>query len=297
MIKKIRELTPDIIGIGFETRNRKQGFDTIRIAKLASPKSIIISGGVHSTMTTQDLLENISQLNIVVRGEGEQTMLELCKAIQAKECDLSNIIGISFRHGKDIIHNSDRPFIHNLDKLPFPAYHFFSLCFSPQLRKGIKAIPVATSRGCPFNCSFCGISAFWHGNYRAMSSFRVIEEITHLVDRYKVKKIYFEDSSFTLNPNRAREICNGLIKIKNKNNHRLSWQCNIRADKNITKGLLAYMKEAGCKGISMGVESGSSRILTRIRKMIDLEDVKRIAEWCSQMNLSVYCFFSDGFSF
>ncbi len=288
--KEIKNRKADIIGISFETENRFTAFDTIRAAKEASPKSFLVAGGVHPSLTAEETLANIQELDTIVRGEGEETFLELCRTI---ECggDLSKIKGLSFKRGKEIIHNSGRPFIHNLDSIPFPALHLLDL---RKYYARNDCLSVITARGCPFNCLFCANFPFWGKANRFRSVSNVMEEIEYLEGNYQFKKILFIDSTFTVSRERTEEFCRALIEKRRKGNKPFFWNCSIRCDKIITKDLLLLMKEAGCTEVLTGIETGSAQMLSQMKKNVSQEQMGDIIKWCREIGLKVYCFFMMG---
>lgn len=290
--KEIKNRRPDIIGVGFETENRYVGFETIKIAKSVLPKSLVIAGGIHVSLTAEDTLNNIHELDAIVRGEGEETLLEFCKAVEGND-NLSKIDGLSFRWHKDIVHNSARIPIQNLDNIPFPDYKFLVLKQYSLFNEG--GFLTITTRGCSFNCTFCCSPVFWGRRVRFRSIPNILAEIEYLVSRYRIKKIIFIDDTFTLDKQRVTQLCQALIEERRKNNWNFFWQCNIRCDKVVTKDLLALMREAGCLKLGAGVESGSPQVLSQIKKNIDLEHVRNIVTWCKELGLEIFCVFMMNF--
>lgn len=247
--------------------------------------TMVVIGGPHASTLPDETL-NDSNIDVVVRGEGETTMLEL-----AEGRSLASILGISYKTGKLRQHNPDRLPIRNLDELPFPARDLL-----PNERywtPGIKRKPFATiltSRGCPHHCNFCQHSVFGY-TWRPRSPQNVLSEIDSLVVNYKVKEIDIVDDGFTLDVNRAMKICELLIQ----RGYNLIWRCSngIRVDR-ITKELLNKMWEAGCRSIAFGVETGDEMILRRIRKGITLEQVKKAFTQCKQIGIETTAFFIVG---
>jgi anaerobic magnesium-protoporphyrin IX monomethyl ester cyclase len=287
--KKIEEKfiksKPDIVGVTFTTETRFDGFKCIKLAKKTIPDAVVIAGGPHVTFTAQDTLANVPELDIICRREGESTILELVREIE-KEVDLKSILGISFRQNGKIVHNLDRPFIKNLDDIPYPARHLLSMdkydfVIDVPGKGKIKATNVMTSRGCPIGCCFCSTTEMWGRQFRARSPQNVVEEIEHIIDNYGIQGFWFFDDTFTMNKKRVDDICN-LILDKELD---ISWFCDVRVD-TIDKNILKKMKEAGCYSIAYGVESGSQRILDEvIGKKISLEQVKNVKKWCNELGI------------
>ena len=200
-------------------------------------------------------------------GEGEQTALELVNAIHSgnKE-EIPSIKGIIFRNDSGIVRTPPRAYIEDLDTIPFPARHLL-----PDLKKYryrfYKHLPTATiitSRGCPYQCTFCDRAVF--GNKLRMRSIKnMLDEIEILVKEYGVRGINIQDDLFTITPQRVIEFCDQLMSRKLK----ISWSCLARVDC-ITPEMLKIMKKAGCWQIGYGIESGNQKILNTINKNITL---------------------------
>lgn len=284
---ELLKFKPDIIGVSFTTETRFEAFRAIRLIRKIFPSSLIVAGGAHVTWTAGDTLLNIHELDVVVRGEGEETFLELIKAYE-NNLSLAGILGLSYRQNGRVIHNSDRPFISNLDALPFPARHLSKgdkICSFLKLPNGkkIPALHIMTSRGCPIGCNFCITTQTWGRICRFRSPVNVVEEIEELIEKYKVKGLSFFDDTFTMNPIRAEQICD-LIISRQLN---ISWWCEVRVD-TVTLDLLKKMKAAGCYQVYFGVESGSQRVLDEIiKKKINLEQVKTVAKWCNEAGILI----------
>jgi anaerobic magnesium-protoporphyrin IX monomethyl ester cyclase len=220
-------------------------------------------------------------VDIVVRGEGEQTILEIASHV-ADSCfnGLHEVAGITFRENGQIFQNPNRPFIHNLDQLPFPAYNYFPL------RKyrlfGKIALPIITSRGCPFQCTFCLVPRMAGKVFRARSPRNVVNELEWQRDMHGAGAFSFYDEMFTYDKKRAIEICE---EIK-KRNINLPWDCQTRVDQ-ISKELLAEMRDANCQLISFGVESGSQKMLDIMKKGTTVEQNERAIRWAKEADLSV----------
>jgi len=278
--KKIEREEPIIVGISACTEAYSNALRIAKIAKEVNSEIVTVVGGPHVTFTPIDTLRN-KEIDIVVRGEGEITMLELANHFIKGTPPIEKIRGISYKAEGDIIYtNPDRPFIHDLDRLPFPARHLFPLRF--------YQFPgnISTSRGCPYNCIFCSASAMWGRKYRTRTPKNVIKEIIYLVEKYGIRSFTFVDDTFTVSRRRTYEICE-LIKALTPD---IKWQCSTRVD-TVTEGTLSEMKNAGCYAITLGVESGSLRILNEIRKGITLDQVRRDVRYAVKLALEVYCSF------
>lgn len=282
--KKYLSAHPEIVGITSATDARFTAFECAKVAKALLPDPTVIMGGPHVTITAEDTLLHIPWIDVVVRGEGEHTLLELCRKLEEGK-DLSSVLGISYRDGDRIVHNPPRPLIQNLDELPFPAYNraLLDKCKRPETPEGkLPFAPIVTSRGCPFGCAFCSSSEFWGKRFRARSPSNVIAEIKYMIEKFNVRSFGFNDDVFTLVKNRVVEIC----KLIQEEKLDIWWYCDIRPDL-VDKDLLATMKKAGCYNVSFGVESGCDFIRERILgKRITREQIMNVVKWCQELGIS-----------
>jgi len=285
LLNNIRRFSPSIVGFTAVTPAINLVKNFANAIKEESKGTMIVIGGPHASALPDETL-NDSNIDVVVRGEGETTMLELAERRNPK-----SILGISHNLEKLRQHNPNRPPIRNLDEFPFPARDLL-----PNERywtPGIKRKPfttILTSRGCPNHCNFCQHSVFGY-IWRPRSPQNVLSEIDYLVENYKVKEIDIIDDGFTLDVNRAMKICALLIQRR----YNLIWRCSngIRVDR-ITKELLNMMWEAGCRSIAFGVETGDEMILRRIHKGVTLEQVKKAFAQCKQIGIETTAFFIIG---
>lgn len=289
---KMREKGPHIVGVTVTTENRFQSFEVLRQAKMAVPDAVTLIGGPHVTNTAQDTLEHLDFIDAVVRGEGEETLLEICESLRTGG-SFEGIRGVSFRNSNGlIIHNQSRQPIEDLDELPFPARHLVDhdrYNFRVDV-PGVGLLPAAnimTSRGCPFNCNFCATPANWGRHVRTISPSRVIEEMKLVVKNYGVKVIWFYDDTFNINQKRVEELCRLIIA----EHLEIFWFCEVRIDV-LSKELLSIMKEAGCFHIGFGVEAGSERVRREIvRKNFDTDQARRVVQWCNELDIIANPFF------
>jgi radical SAM superfamily enzyme YgiQ (UPF0313 family) len=215
-------------------------------------------------------------------GEMEISLEKLCLNLNET---LENVPAIIYRVENKIIQNEPE-FVKELDNLPLPAYDLLDL-------KNYNTIGVKTTRGCPFNCSFCllGGTTIKHGfrKYGYMHAKRVVDELELLQDKYNIKRVYFLDETFTIPKNRVTAICN---EIK-KRNLELTWYCQTRCDC-VDYSLLKTMKEANCTQVQFGVESGSQLQLTNISKRMKLSQTEKAFEWSQQLGLNTAAFLIYG---
>lgn len=292
--KEILDFRPDFIGVTSTTENRFQSFKLIKLAKKVFPQASTILGGPHASMAAEDCLSYIRELDFVVRGEGEMTMLDLCKWLEEgkKQGSLDSIAGITFRKEGHIQSNPPRTPIQDLDSLPFPAFHLipfeeYRFTFPVPGRGELPAVNMMTSRGCPFNCNFCATPINWGRHVRMRSPENVVSEIELLVEKYGAKVIFFFDDTFNANPKRAEQICDLILERKLD----VFWKCDVRMDL-INKPLLTKMKKAGLFHLSFGLEAGSERIRNQIiNKKVDVGDFHNLVRWCQELDIIPNVFF------
>ncbi len=265
VLKRIEVSKADIIGAGATTVDFDYASEILKEAK-ARFNIITLLGGPHATILPNQILRENSHIDYLIRGEGEITTSQLLKQLAPKG-DLSQVEGLSYREKARIIHNADRPFIPNLNDNCVPARHLvdqtkYLLTFPGKGMRRMTAIQAM--RGCPFRCIYC---------YRMFGSkvrFRdlrfVIDEIEDCVNNYGVEHVTFIDDTFMISARRVTELCEAIIERKLK----FFWRCYTRAD-TIEEDLLRKMEKAGCKQISIGVESGNQEILDKSHKGIRLE--------------------------
>jgi radical SAM superfamily enzyme YgiQ (UPF0313 family) len=290
----IRRFEPDIIGVTSTTENRFQSFDLIRLVKKTRPKALTVLGGPHASMAAEDSLAHIPELDLVVRGEGELTMIELCRALDGNwdPARAAAVPGCVLRLDGRIVAAPPRAPIQDLDTLPFPAFHLvpfekYNFVIDVPGRGPLPAVNIMTSRGCPFACNFCATPVNWGRRVRMRSPENVVAEIEALVSRYGAKVVFFYDDTFNADPKRVGRICDLILERKLD----VLWRCEARLDL-IDKPLLAKMKQAGLFHISCGLEAGSERVRNQVvGKKIDIADFHNLVRWCEELGIIPNAFF------
>jgi radical SAM superfamily enzyme YgiQ (UPF0313 family) len=270
---------PTMVGIGSMTPTIESALKSARVAKEVCPDAKVLMGGPHATFADKQILTDEKAVDIIVRGEGEETILELAK--QSPEMPkIGEIKGITFRKDNQIIQTSNRPFIQNLDALPRPAYKYIPV--KKYWIAGRKLLPIMTSRGCPFQCSYCVASEMFGARFRARSPKNVLDELEWLRDEYGAEGIAFQDDTLTFDRKRAVEICDGIIERKIN----LPWGCGTRADV-VTKEVLAKMSKAHCNETMFGVESGCQRMRDSMKKRITTKQCENAVKWAKEAGMFV----------
>ena len=297
--EEIQKRKPDIVGIaGPFTCQIENSLKISDLTKQVDPKILTVVGGPHVTTVPQGFLQEAKNVDIAVVGEGEYAMLEIVEYFEGKK-QLSEIKGIAYRQDGNVVVNQPRPFIENLDDLPYPAYHLVDMeQYLSNKKIGYRsfqdrALSMITSRGCPFNCCFCAVHLHMGQGFRAHSASYVLNHIQYVVEKFKVKNIFFEDDNLTLDLKRFEAICDGIIERKIK----IGWETpnGVRADC-LNLNLLKKMKQSGCNSVFVGVESGDQQILDNvICKSLDLNRVVEFAKNSKQIGLKTGAFYIIGF--
>lgn len=253
--------------------------------KKTFPELKIVMGGPHPSVMPDEILGN-EYIDYVVRGEGELTVLELVRGD-----DPQNILGLSFKRNGSLVHNHPRPFIEDLDKMPFPARHLLPMDkYSPTPGNYLRlpAASMITSRGCPGRCTFCNTDMFGK-TIRFRTAKNIAEEITSLIRDYKIKEVSFYDDTFSVNKKNIQELCDIILKDKID----ITWSCMSRIDC-MDPNLLKQMKKAGCHSICYGIESADRQILENINKRISLDRVQEVLNWTKEAKIQVRVSFMFG---
>lgn len=274
---KIRVFSPDLIAITLVTYRHDIAYGIIE--QIKSPKYRIVVGGPHVSAMGKKVLMD-SKADFGVKFEGEYTLLELCEGYS-----LENIKGLIYRDGNEIVENENRPFIVNLDDIPFPRYGKFELNLY-----GGMAIPIVSSRGCPHNCIYCPVKVTMGRKYRARSAKNVVDEIKYWYER-GYRSFDFFDDNLTVQKDRIYELCDLLEEYGLSN---LFLMCTgIRADR-VDRELLKRMREVGFKYLAFGVESGSDKVLRRAKKGENVHTIEQAIKDACELDYDVGLFFMIG---
>lgn len=299
--EKIKRWSPDVVGIEIPFSGwSKTAFEVAATVKSINKDIITVLDGQHPTARPENSLTNPS-IDFVVIGEQEYTVLELVGALEKGTTDFQKIRGIAFEKNGVPVVTAPRPFIQDLDSLPFPARHllpmetYFAAVRENPLRGEIRRswTMMITSRGCPYNCIFCTGCIVWGKKWRGRSPENVVDEIEQVVNTYRVKQIDFYDDNLTLDEKRMEKICDLIVK---RGLH-IEWftPSGVRAD-TLDETLLTKMKKSGCKKIRLAPESGVQRVVDQIiKKNLDLKKVEQAVVLAKKVGIKVGCFFVIGF--
>lgn len=251
---------------------------TIRIArelKRLRPDATIILGGPQASVVDVPTLEAFPFIDIVVRGEAEESLPELLRALSG-ELALDSVRGVTYRCGDRVMRNPNAPVTVDLDALPIPAFHLY-----PGEKRGCPTLALELGRGCPFACKFCSTNDFFRRNFRLKSPERVIEQMRLANAAYGAVKFDLIHDMFTVDRKKVAAFCHAMIESKTN----YTWFCSARTDC-IDDELIALMSAAGCDGIFFGIETGSPRLQKVIDKHLDVGRAAEVVDSTARHNMA-----------
>lgn len=287
----IQKTAPDVIGLTCSTPNFYRAMEIARLARKVSSARIVL-GGVHASALPEFVLGKYAELlDCVVVGEGEVTMLEVVAAYASGKSP-EGIPGTVVLKDGQVFRAACRPYLDDLDSLPFPARDLIPQdLFMPNLHNARhrRSISILTSRGCPFNCSFCASRLVSGKKYRMHSADYVLEEMELAKREYGARQLLITDDTFTLNHERLVAICEGMIRRR----LRLEWFCFSQVTV-VTRDILAVMRRAGCYNIGYGVESADENILKAMGKPIKPERAIEAVQLANEAGMKTQAFYIFG---
>lgn len=295
--RKIRSYAPDVVGVNnLFTKQRGNAHKIYELAKNIDENIVTIAGGAHPTAMPELVLSD-DNVDYVVLGEGEESLLDLINAVEGRS-DFSMVDGFGYKKDGEIRIAPKTKFIKDLDALPFPARHlmsmekYFGIKESHGERKFRRFSPIVTSRGCGAGCVFCSAHKVWGKKFRSRSPENVINEMKHLKADYGIEEIMFEDDNVTLDPMRAEALFDGMIKEKLS----LKWDTpNGVAAWTLNERLIHKMKESGCYKLNLAFESGNQFVLDNIiKKPLNIDKVKPLARYAKNIGLDIGIFLVMG---
>lgn len=284
-LDEIKSFSPDVAGITIKTGSYRSACNIARLIKEEQPRTVVVAGGPHPSILPEEVARE-GCFDFVVKGEGEIAFSALLEKLQAGEAP-REVAGITYHEDGESFNNPPGPFISDLDALPFPEReeHLHRELY-PREAFGL----IATSRGCPFQCTYCASEKLWHRKVRFRSAANVMEEIESVRSRFGTTHFKFRDDTFNLNKKRTIELCDLFIKAGGG----ITWQCDVRADC-MDEEIAAKMRAAGCIATSIGIESGSARILEQIRKGETKEQIQKGAALVKKHGMNIGAFVMFGF--
>jgi len=286
ILSEIARVKPDLVGLSFlSTTSYPYAKLLGRQIRAADPHVKIAMGGVFVSLNAQLVKLQCPEVDFVCRGDGEQLLLDLLERLDAPD----SVTGVTWqeRDGK-LRHNLNRPLARDLDQWPFPDREGLELDFVESMPLDVPAVlslerftTMQTSRGCPWPCVFCDIPIFNEGKWRSRSPEHVLAEFKKLQqDGYG--SVYFVDDHFLLQPKRIEAICKGLIE----NAISIQWGCEGRVDSTCMQ-LFPIMAKAHCRTIMFGIESGSQKVLDRLKKEQTLQEIETAVTNAKQAGIEI----------
>ena len=286
MLEAIAEIKPDYIVTEITTSTLKYDYEVLGRIKNEFPSTKLLVAGTHATVLSEEVLSECKDIDVILRKEYDFTVLDAVNNFNK----LNKVLGITYREKGKIIKNDDRPEIDDLDKLPniTPVYekfldphdYFYAFAKHPMIQ-------IFSTRGCPFRCNFCSYPQSMTGRkLRTRSVKNFVDELEYIEKEMPyIKEIFIEDDTFTVDKKRVIDICDEIIKRDLK----ITWSANSRAD--LTYDVMEKMKEAGCRLLVVGYESGSQEVLNKIKKGITLEQSIEFAKSTKKLKIKVFgCF-------
>jgi len=267
---------PSIVGVTSLSDSFESAITIFRTVKCRNTDIMTVLGGMHATVLSDSILNHHRDIDVVVRGEGEQAICDLAERAM-RHTDLSGIAGVSFWKGGKIVHNPDRTLEPDIDRFPMAAHHLV-------VNSAYQTRSISSSRGCFHRCAFCSIQSQYHHRVRIRGTEKLIEEIGYLAD-LGARRIMFTDDNFTFSLRRIRELCKG---IKEKGfDKRMEFYAEGRMDEISRNPVMAgIMSEAGFRAVYAGAESGSEKIQKYYRKGVETDDILQGVSVCVEQSLT-----------
>jgi anaerobic magnesium-protoporphyrin IX monomethyl ester cyclase len=277
----------DAVGVTTMTTNLVDAWEVLKAVKQYRPEAVTVMGGPHVSQYP-DESARLSSIDYVLVGEAEQTFPKLLQAIQGKQADLESISGLHWVDSNGMSHsNNSAEYSNNLDVLPFPNRTKLPLEKYGTLTSRSKiATSILSSRGCPYQCTFCDVPKT-KVRYRAAVNF--VDEIEWCLSQ-GIREFHAFDDTFNVSNDRVIEICRELINRKINVTWSLRGRVNVLSDE-----VAGYLKKAGCYRLHLGIESGVPRILDLMKKRINPEKVLQAVATAKRHGLQVHGFFLIGF--
>lgn len=280
----LKEFKPDYLVINIATPTLEHDLEAVKKAKGLNPNIITIAKGAAFLTLAEKIISEHDELDFGILGEAEKTLEEILQEKQKSE-----ILGIYYKENGEVKFTGNRPFIEDLDSLPFPARHLVdnNIYRRPDNNKVQATIKV--ERGCPFHCFFCLATPVSGAKVRRRSAENIVAEIRECVEKYNIRNFLFWADIFNLDRQWTINLCQAIIDSGLK----ITWSANTRAD-TADLEMAKIMYKSGCRLVSIGVESGSQYMLEKMGKKITLDDVRKTVKIFKQAKIRIYNYFVIG---
>ena len=280
----LKEIQPNYLVANIATPTFQSDMMAVKLAKEIIPSiCTIVKGAPFLTYNTNTIYEN-PFIDYVIMGEAELTLKDILDGVPDNE-----ILGICYRENFQPVKNDKRPFIDNLDILPFPARHLVDNSIYKRPDNGKVQAVVKVARGCPFHCFFCLATPVSGAKVRTRSPENIVAELKECVEKYNIKNFLFWSDIFNFNREWTLELCQKIIESGLK----ITWSSNTRAD-TMDEEMARMMYKSGCRLVSIGVESGSQKMLDNIGKKITLDDIRNTVKILKKNKIKIYNYFVIG---
>jgi anaerobic magnesium-protoporphyrin IX monomethyl ester cyclase len=276
----IEQVDPDLIGITVYTPYLPEIVRAVCVAREAAPHALIVLGGPHVTFTAEETLETMPQVDVVARGEGDQILVDLARAVTTGGT-WERVPGINFRRNGQVVGTPSAPPL-DVTKLPVPAFHLLPMERYYWRELGGPFATILTSRGCPFQCTFCSEWPFWRGGWRPYDPEMVVEQLDILVNRYGRRNIWFGDDCFNVDRDHVAAICEGILR----RDIDFQWYYQGRADLLVkNKDLMSLTYRAGNRMVQLGIEASSDEQRHELNKRLHTETVEEAIRLLRQYDI------------
>lgn len=280
----LKEFNPDYLVVNIATPTLEHDLDAVKKAKEICPNVVTIAKGAAFLTLSERIIKEHNELDFGILGEAENTLKEILEGKPKAE-----ILGLYYKENDEVKFTGNRPFIEDLDSLPFPARHLVdnNIYRRPDNNKVQATIKV--SRGCPFHCFFCLATPVSGAKVRRRSPENIVAEIKECVEKYNIKNFLFWSDIFNIDKDWTMKLCQAIIDSGLK----ITWSANTRAD-TADLEMAEMMYKSGCRLVSIGVESGSQYMLEKMGKKITLNDVRRTVKVFKKAKIRIYNYFVIG---
>ena len=280
----LKEFQPNYLVANIATPTFKSDMMAVQLAKEIVPSiCTIVKGAPFLTYNTNTIYEN-PFIDYVIIGEAELTLKDILDGVPDNE-----ILGICYRENFQPVKTEKRPFNENLDALPFPARHLVDNSIYRRPDNGKVQAVIKVARGCPFHCFFCLATPVSGTKVRTRSPENIVAELKECVEKYNIKNFLFWSDIFNFNREWTLELCQKIIESGLK----ITWSSNTRAD-TMDDEMAKMMYKSGCRLVSIGVESGSQKMLDNIGKKITLDDIRNTVKILKKNKIKIYNYFVIG---
>lgn len=294
----VSEYRPDVVGLKAYSADLRPLEEMLRRVKAVSENAVTVIGGPHPSMVSAEVVfSQFPSLDFAVAGDGEPGWVPFLEQIESGRRDFSAIPGLAWKEGDGTVHANGKGYVEDLDTVPFPAW---DLLDARRYRWGFSfmtskypVVSMVTTRGCPYLCTFCASHLVTGRKVRRRSVDNVIEEIKMLKKDFGIRSIDFVDENFVFYRPFVVELCERLLS----ENIEIAWNCpyGVRLDR-VDEEMMVLMERAGCFGLSLGAESGSNRILKKIKKVLTVEQIREKVLMIRRVtNMKLQGFFMLGF--